>query len=132
MHYDEKTEKPKKLPKIGNIILVAFNLFFIFGIISINFSRDEYIEISNQVFPPNSPLMNSSILDILVQKGFSIVFAILLAWIVIKEIVIRPLIRRIRFNFIILACLCVYSIPIVHALFASCAFLTDLLPGNFF
>jgi hypothetical protein len=118
MDYGDQTEKPKKLPKIGNIILVAFNLFFIFGIISINFSRDEYIEKSNQVFPPNSPLMNSSILDILVQKGFSIVFVILLAWIVIKEIVIRPLSRRIRLNFIILACLCVYSIFLLYMLYS--------------
>ena len=118
MHYDEKTEKPKKLPKIGNRILVAFNLFFIFGIISINFSRDEYIEISNQVFPPNSPPMNSSILDIFVQKGFSIVFVILLAWIIIKEIKIRPLSRRIRLNFNILACLCVYSIFLLYMLYS--------------
>lgn len=118
MHSGEQTQKPKKLPKIGNIILVAFNLIFIFGIISINFSRDEYFEVSNQVFPPDSPLMNSSILDLLVQNGISVVFAILLIGIVIKEIKIKPIGKRIRINSIILACLCAYSIILLYMLYS--------------
>jgi hypothetical protein len=118
MHNDEQIEKPKKLPKIGNIILFIFNLIFIFGIISINFSRDAYVEISDQVFSPNSPLMNSDILDLLVQKGASVIFVMLLAWTALKEIRIKPLGKRIRLNSIILFCLCAYSIFLLYMLYS--------------
>jgi hypothetical protein len=70
-------EKPTRVARIINIILLVFNLVAALGVISLKLSRGTYVEINNQIFPPGTPLMDSTVLDLLLRKS-CVVFIVIL------------------------------------------------------
>ncbi len=117
MNDDLAIEKQSKAAIILNVILLVFNFVLALGVIALKFSRETYVEISNQIYSPDKPLMDSTMLDFMLQKGMSIVIFIILAWIVGKEIRIKSIHRRLRLNLAVFVGLSAYATLLLYLIY---------------
>lgn len=100
-----------------NIILLVFNLVAAMGVISLKFSRATYVEISNQIFPPKTPLMDSTLLDLLLSKGCAVFIVLFMIVVVLKETRIKNIYKRIRVNIAALACIMIYTFLLLYLVY---------------
>lgn len=110
-------EKPTKIARIINIMLLAFNIVAAMGVIALKFSRATYVEISNQIFSPGTPLMDSTLLDLLLRKSCSVYIVIFVIVLVLKEKRIKTIYRRIRMNIAALACIMIYTSLLLYLIY---------------
>ncbi|MGD9006544.1 MAG: hypothetical protein PVG41_01420 [Desulfobacteraceae bacterium] len=110
-------KKPTKIAQIINIILLIFNLVAAMGVISLKFSRATYIEISNQIFSPGTPLMDSILLDLLLRKSCAVFIVIFAVIVVLKEKRIKTMYNRIRMNIAALACIMMYTFLLLYLVY---------------
>lgn len=102
-------EKPTKVGRIINIILLVFNSVAAMGVIGLKLSRATYEEISNQIFSPGTPLMDSALLDLLLRKTFAVFIVIFVFLVVLKERRIKAVYRRICINIAALIFIMIYA-----------------------
>lgn len=98
--------------KKSSIILMGM------GIIGLKLSREAYVQISNQIYSANNPLMDSVVLDFLMQKEMSIVIVIIITWILVIEIKIKPIHRRLRLNFMSFIGLTAYTGLLIYLIYS--------------
>jgi hypothetical protein len=110
-------EKPTKVARMINIILLIFNLVAAMGVISLKFSRATYVEISNQIFSPETPLMDSTLLDLLLRKSCAIFIVIFVIVVLLKEKRIKAVYKRIRVNMAALACIMIYTFLLLNLVY---------------
>lgn len=107
-----------KAVRFLNMALLIVSTITAIGVIAINSSRDYFVQISNQIFSPEKPLMDSYVLDLLLRKGTSIIILIFTGWIILKEKKIESVRRRLGFNIVAFAGLAVYAVLIIYFIYA--------------
>jgi len=83
-----------KIIRVINIAMLIINFLTTFGIIAIKFARQTYVEISNQHFSPDGPLMDSMVLDLLLRKSVAVFMVLILVALIIKEIKVKSIRNR--------------------------------------
>jgi hypothetical protein len=110
-------EKPTKVARIINIILLVFNFVAAMGVISLKFSRATYLEMSDQIFSPGTPLMDSTLLDLLLRKSCAVFIVIFVIVVLLKEKRIKAIYKRIRVNIAALACIMLYTFLLLYLVY---------------
>lgn len=111
-------ENPNKVTQIFNVLLIIVNFFIAFAIIVLKFSRTTYQEISNEIFSPDKPLMNSGVLDFLLRKEISIVVVLFLGLIVFKEFKISSIRKCLQMNLIAFFGLLAYVAMLLYLIYS--------------
>lgn len=107
-----------KFARFVNFILIIMAFIENAGLIALNFSRPSYVEISNDIFSADAPLMNSVLLDMVLRPVMSIVPIGLMVWLVIKEAKIKSLYRRLFINAVVFAGMMIYLLMILFLLYS--------------
>ena len=118
MNKNLSVSNSSKAVRFLNMALLIVSTITAIGVIAINSSRDYFVQISNQIFSPEKPLMDSYVLDLLLRKGTSIIILIFTGWIILKEKKIESVRRRLGFNIVALAGLAVYAVLIIYFIYA--------------
>ncbi len=118
MNDEVQIAKPSKLVRVFNIALLISNFLMAFGIIAIQFARETYAEISNQIPPPEGPLMDSVLLDLLLRKSIAILVALFLVVLIIKEKKMKTIRNRIYVNLVAFVALAGYASLLVYLIYS--------------
>lgn len=108
--------RQKKI-RVLNIVMLIFNFLMALGVISIKFARATYVEISNQIFSPEGPLMDSAILDLLLRKSMAILVIVILLVLVIKEKKIKPVKHRLYINMAAFGAIAGYASLLIYLIY---------------
>lgn len=87
-------------------------------VIALKFSRNTYQEISNEIFSPDKALMDSGMLDFLLRKEFAIIVVLFLGLIVLKEIRISSIRKRLKINLAALIGLLAYAAMLLYMIYS--------------
>lgn len=112
----EATKSPKII-RVLNIVMLIFNFLMAFGVIAIKFARATYVEISNQIFSPEGPLMDSAILDLLLRKSMAVLVIVILVVLVIKEKKIKLVKHRLYINMAAFAAIAGYASLLIYLIY---------------
>lgn len=108
----------EKVTYILNILLIIVNFIVAFMVIALKFSRNTYQEISNEIFSPDKALMDSGMLDFLLRKEFAIIVVLFLGLIVLKEIRISSIQKRLKINLAALIGLLAYAAMLLYMIYS--------------
>ena len=108
----------EKVTYILNILLIIVNFIVAFMVIALKFSRNTYQEISNEIFSPDKALMDSGMLDFLLRKEFAIIVVLFLGLIVLKEIRISSIRKRLKINLAALIGLLAYAAMLLYMIYS--------------
>jgi ABC-type nickel/cobalt efflux system permease component RcnA len=89
-----------------------------FGVIVIKFARETYVEISNQLFSLEAPLMDSVMLDLLLRKSMAILVIIFLVALVYKEKKIKSVKHRFFINLAAFAVITCYASLLIYLIYS--------------
>jgi len=103
---------------ILNALTLLFSFIMVVGILLFQWSRETYSSISQQVFGADGPLMNSVWLDVNLRRSMMVLFMLLAAWIIVKEIRIPSIYKRLRWNCAVSIGLAAYSILLIYLIYA--------------
>lgn len=113
-----KVAKTLKLMRVLNIIMLIFNFLIAFGVIAIKFARETYVEISNQLFSPEAPLMDSTILDLLLRKSMAIIVIIFIVALVLKEKKMKSVKHRFYVNLAAFGAITGYASMLIYLIYS--------------
>ncbi len=113
-----KVNKTSKVARIFNAIMLVVNFLMAFGVIALKFARETYVSISNQIFSPDGPLMDSVILDILLRKSAAVLVIVFLAALVIKEKKVEPVQTRLYINIAAFAAIAGYASLLIYLIYS--------------
>ena len=108
----------EKVTYILNILLIIVNFIVAFVVIALKFSRNTYQEISNEIFSPDKALMDSGMLDFLLRKEIAIIVVLFLGLIVLKEIRISSIRKRLKINLAALIGLLAYAAMLLYMIYS--------------
>jgi hypothetical protein len=107
-----------RIVRVSNIIIFIFNFLIAFGLIAIKLARATYLEISNELFSPEAPLMDSIVLDLLLRKSVAILVIVFLFTLVIKEKKIKSVRHRLCANLIVFAFTAGYASLLIYLIYS--------------
>ncbi len=113
-----KVNKTSKVARIFNAIMLVVNFLMAFGVIALKFARETYVSISNQIFSPDGPLMDSVILDILLRRSATVLVIFFLAALVIKEKKVEPVQTRLYINIAAFAAIAGYASLLIYLIYS--------------
>jgi len=113
-----KVNNTSKIARIFNVIMLIFNFLMALGVTAIKFASESYVSISNQLFPPDGPLMDSVILDILLRKSAVVLIVVFLAVLVFKEIKVKPIRTRLYINIAAFAAIAGYASLLIYLIYS--------------
>jgi hypothetical protein len=108
----------EKVTYILNILLIIVNFMVAFVVIALKFSRNTYQEISNEIFSPDKALMDSGMLDFLLKKEIAFIVVLFLGLIVLKEIRISSIRKRLKINLAALIGLLAYAAMLLYMIYS--------------
>lgn len=112
-----KKSAPKRLISIANGLLLLMIFFLSCGLTALLFSRETFNEISASIYSGAEPLMNSTILDVLLHKEYVIAIFILFILILLKEFKVKSLLRRFQINLVVFLTASIYSSLLIYLLY---------------
>lgn len=102
------SDKRNIAKKITNILLVLINIWMAILVSAILLSRESILSMARPFFPPETPVMGSKILGVLIREEFIILPFLFLIGLVVKEFTIKQIQIRIKVNLIMLTCAVLY------------------------
>lgn len=95
-----KNEGKSRILSFFNSVLILFQVIT-GSVLIITIFKNNFAEISAQIYPEGTPLMGSHLAAILMQKWVAIVIGLILLGILAKEYFIRPLRKRTLINLVL-------------------------------
>ena len=93
-----KKEGESRLWSIFNFIFLLFQVIT-GGVLIITIFKNNFAEISAQLYPEGGPLMGSYIAEILMQKWMAVIIGLVLISLIVKEYYIVSMRQRLLINF---------------------------------
>ncbi len=103
---------------ILNTLSLLFCFIMVTWIIMVQWSGKTWSNISHQIFGAEKPLMDSVWLDIHLGRHMMILLMLFVAWIIVKEIRIPSIYKRLRWNCAVLIGLAAYSFLLIYFIYA--------------
>jgi hypothetical protein len=107
----------EKITYILNILLIIVNFLVASVIIALKFSRNTYQEISNEIFSSDRALMDSGMLDFLLRKEIAIIVVLFLGLVVLKEIRVSSIRKRLNINLAVFVGFVAYATMLLYMIY---------------
>ena len=111
------SDKKNIAKKITNALLVLINIWMAILVAAVLLSRESILSMARPFFPPETPVMGSRMLGILIREEFVILPFLFLICLVVKEFKLKQIQKRIKANLIMLAGAVLYFCVLMCLLF---------------
>ena len=88
----------KKSVLVFNYLLLIINIILILGAVAIIFSRNTFIDISEEIYQQGSPIMGSVVLDLVLRKEVAFILIGYMIILLFKECIIKVFRSKLYIN----------------------------------
>jgi hypothetical protein len=88
----------KKSVLVFNYLLLIINIILILGAVAIIFSRNTFIDISEEIYKQGSPIMGSVVLDLVLRKEVAFILIGYMIILLFKECIIKVFRSKLYIN----------------------------------